>query len=284
MNWRHMRLRHASVIFAAFVLLSVMPGPSAGETAPLRPGRIIATYDATLAGLSLGEFKVTTTIKGSAYKLAAKGRFSILAGLAYSATGKTTSSGKLRQATPQPAAFTLEYDSGKKREQRYIRFDDGTVSDVRIIPHKKKKHSRRIPLSAEHLKDVLDPLTAAFLSVRSNAPAGDLDICRQTIPVFDGKQRFDIVLTPKRSESLGRRAPKELSGPATVCRVRYVPVAGHRPDNSGVQFMRKTKGIEVWLVPVPRTGLYVPYKILVPTGWGNGSITLSGLKVKPGKR
>jgi hypothetical protein len=63
--------------------------------------------------------------------------------------------------------------------------------------------------------------------------------------------------------------------------VRYKPIAGHRPDHPGVQFMRKTGEIEVWLVPVPRMGLYIPYKILVPTGWGSGSVTLTGLKIKP---
>ena len=275
-----MNSRHTRAIVAALLLLSVTPGSSAGETVRPKPGRVVATYDAALAGISLGEFKVTTTIKGSTYKMVAKGRFSLFAGLVYKATGRTTSSGTLTQAALRPSTFTIDYDGGKKREQRYIRFDNGAVSETRIVPRKKKKNSRRTPVTPEQLKDVLDPLTAAFLAVRSNAPAGDLEVCRQTIPVFDGKQRFDIVLTPKRSESLGSRAPKNLPGSAAVCRVRYVPISGYRPDHTGVQFMRKTEGIEVWLVPISRTGLYMPYKILVPTGWGNGSITLTRLKVK----
>lgn len=283
MNSRHMSLRYAGTIFVGLLLLSVAPGPSAGETAQPKPGRVVATYDAALAGINLGDLKVTTTIEGSAYKLVAKGHFSILAGLVYSATGKTTSSGTLTPTAPQPTTFTLDYDGGKKREQRYIRFNNGTVSEVSIVPRKKKKNSTRIRVGAEQLEDVLDPLTAAFLAVRPNTPARDVEICRQTIPVFDGKQRFDVVLTPKRSASLGSGAPKSLSGPAAVCRVRYVPVAGHRPDHSGVQFMRATEGIEVWLVSVPRTSLYIPYKILVPTGWGDGKITLTRLKIKPNR-
>lgn len=273
-----MNSRHTGAIVAALLLLSVTPGSSASETARPKPGQVVATYDTALAGISLGDFKVTTTIKGSAYRMVAKGRFSLLAGLVYKATGRTTSSGTLTQAALRPATFTLDYKGGKKREQRNIRFDNGAVSKVRIIPRKKKKN--RIPVTAEQLEDVLDPLTATFLAVRSNAPAGDLEVCRQTIPVFDGTQRFDIVLTPKRLESLSSRAPKGLSGPAAVCRVRYVPIAGHRPDHSGVEFMRKTEGIEVWLVPARQMGLYLPYKILVPTGWGSGSITLTDLEAK----
>ena len=47
--------------------------------------------------------------------------------------------------------------------------------------------------------------------------------------------------------------------------------------------MRMTEGIEVWLVSVSRTSLYIPYKILVPTGWGDGKITLTRLKIKPNR-
>ncbi|ODR97817.1 hypothetical protein AUC69_01520 [Methyloceanibacter superfactus] len=272
--------RRYFVILAALLLAGLAPGRSAGEEARPAADRVVATYDAGLAGMSLGTFKVIAKFDGSAYEMAADGRFSLLAGLLYSATGKTTSRGTLNGAAPQPAAFTLNYDGGKKREQRRMRFDHGAVSDVDIVPRKKKKNSRDIPVSAEQLKDVLDPLTAAFLSVRSDAPAGDLEVCDQTIPVFDGKQRFDLVLSPKRQERLGD-SPNGVHGLAAVCRVRYKPISGHRPDHPGVQFMTKTDEIEAWLVPVPRTDLYVPYKILVPTGWGSGSVTLTGLKAKP---
>jgi hypothetical protein len=51
-----------------------------------------------------------------------------------------------------------------------------------------------------------------------------------------------------------------------------------------VQFMKKTDEIEVWIVPVPGTDHYIPYKILVPTGWGSGSVTLTGIKAKRGGR
>jgi len=276
--------RNYGVILAALLFVGIAPGRSAGEVVRPEPGRVVATYDAALAGISLGSFKVIAKFDESDYEIAADGRFSLLAGLLYSATGKTTSSGALTQAAPQPANFTLDYDGGKKREKRRIGFDGGAVSDVDIVPRKrKKKNPHDIPISAEQLKDVLDPLTAAFLSVRSDAPAGDPEVCRGTIPVFDGKQRFDLVLTPKRSERLGNGAPGGLAGPVAVCRVRYKPIAGHRPDHPGVQFMQKTDEIEAWLVPIPQTGLYFPYKILVPTGWGSGSVTLTGIRAKRGE-
>ena len=275
-----MRSRHCGVMLAALLLLAVVPGRSAGEESVVESGRLVATYDAALGAFNLGEFKVTAAVAGGDYEMAADGRFSLLAGLAYEASGKTTSNGTLAGAAVQPAEFTLEYKGGKKREQRRMSFSHGAVSKVSVVP-RKKPNPRRVPITPEQLKDVLDPLTAAFLSVRSDAPAGDLAVCRQTIPVFDGSQRFDLVLTPKRSERLDDEAPSGDSA-AAVCRVQYHPVSGHRPDHPGVQFMTKTDEIEAWLVPVPHMGLYVPYKVIVPTAWGSGTLTLTGMNAKAG--
>jgi hypothetical protein len=241
-------------------------------------GQVAATYRVDLAGFNLGEFRLTATFKGSAYELKAKGRFSLLAGMLYSASGTTASAGKLTDEAPEPSSFAVDFKGGKKRERRRMSFTDGTVSQVSIIPHKKKS-PRNLPVTKDQLEDVLDPLTAAFLTTRSNGRRGDLEVCRQTIPVFDGKQRFDIVLTPKRAESLEDRAPAHLSGPAAVCHVRYLPIGGYRPDHPGVKFMTQTDEIEVWLVLVPGADLYLPYRIYVPTTLGGGSVALTDIKI-----
>ena len=43
-------------------------------------------------------------------------------------------------------------------------------------------------------------MTGALLRLRPNLPAADLKICDETIPAFDGKLRFNLVLEPKRAE------------------------------------------------------------------------------------
>jgi hypothetical protein len=94
--------------------------------------------------------------------------------------------------------------------------------------------------------------------------------------VFDGKQRYDIVLKPKRTETLANGAP--LAGVVAVCQVKYVPIAGHKPDHPGVKFVAENEDIEVWHVSVPGTTLYIPYQVVMPTTWGTGSVTLTELK------
>jgi len=240
--------------------------------------QIAATYRVDLAAFNLGEFHLTAKLKGPAYELKAQGRFSLISGMIYRASGRTESTGKLSKVGAEPSRFTVTYKGGSKKEERRLSFVDGAVDQVSIVP-RKKPNPRSVPITTAQLEHVLDPLTAAFLSVRSNGSLSHLNICQQTLPVFDGKQRFDIILTPKRSERLEENAPTGLSGPLAVCRVKFVPVGGYRPDHPGIKFMTQTDDIEVWLVSLPRTDLYIPYRIVVPTTWGSGLITLSEIKL-----
>jgi hypothetical protein len=207
-----------------------------------------------------------------------EGRFSLLVGGLYSASGTTTSTGKLTKAGPESSSFTLSYEGGGKKERRRMSFAGGRVGKISIIPPKKQGR-RRVPVTKEQLEDVLDPLSAVFLHTRSNGP-----VCDRTQPVFDGRLRFNIDLTPKRAESLPKKTPAGLSGPVAVCQVKFLPIGGHRPDNPGIKFMTQTDEIEVWLVSLPDTALYVPYLIVGPTPLGRASATLTQIKINPDGR
>ena len=239
---------------------------------------IEATYGVELAAFDLGDFHLTAELDGGAYKLKAQGRFSFISGMIYRASGRTESAGRLSKEGAEPSQFMVTYKVGSKREERRLSFVNGSVKQVSIDPPK-KPNKRNVPVTPDQLEHVLDPLTAAFVAARSNGSDGDLGACQRTVPVFDGKQRYDIILSPMRSERLGEDATGGLSGSLAVCRVKFVPIGGHRVDHPGTKFMSKTNGIEVWLASLPGTFLYIPYRIVVPTAWGTGSISLKEIKL-----
>ena len=160
-------MRRYGLVFAYMVLVVVVPGQSAGEAIGPKTGRLVLKYDAGLAGINLGEFRVIADFNGTAYEMRAHGEFSLLAGIAFKATGETASNGRLVAGNPQPAQYTMKYVGRKKSERRRIDFNGGAVSAISIVPQKKRRRNN-VPHTAEQLQDVLDPLTAAFLSVRSN--------------------------------------------------------------------------------------------------------------------
>ena len=53
--------------------------------------RIIATYRVDFGGFNLGNFRLTTVLRGSEYKTRGEGQFSVMGGLLYAWRGSTSS-------------------------------------------------------------------------------------------------------------------------------------------------------------------------------------------------
>ena len=246
--------------------------------------RITAIYRVDLAGFNLGDFKLTTTFRGEEYQMRGEGRFTILQGLVYEWRGVTASTGRVTSDGPTPAMYALNYsDGGKKTAQLRMTFDDRGVTSVSMFPGK-RPNPRTIPVTQDQLEGVLDPMSGAFLSAHSENPNGDLNVCNQTLPVFDGMQRFDLVITPKRAVNVQRATPGGYAGPAVICAVKFIPIAGYQPDNPGIKLMSQTNEIEVWLIPVRNTKMYVPYRIVLPTPIGYGSALVTSIQVAGARR
>lgn len=273
---------------AVAVLTCGLSGGPSGEAAYAgdRNGsarRIVANYRVDLVSFNLGDFRLTTVFRGSDYEMRGEGRFSVLEGLLFEWRGTTASKGKVTGAGPEPAMYALSFRGGAKSHQLRMTFDGGAVTEVSMVP-RKRPNPHVIPTTKEQLEGVLDPMTAAFLYARSTNPNGDPKVCEQTVPVFDGEQRFDLVLKPKQTVRLKKDASTGYSGFAAVCRVKFIPISGYRPDNPGIQLMSETDKIEVWLVSLPGTEMYVPYRIVLPTLVGYGSATSTSFQIQRGAR
>ena len=112
--------------------------------------------------------------------------------------------------------YTLSYAGGGNTGQLRMSFGAGAVTALSIVP-KQNRDPREIPITKEQLVGALDPIAAAFFRARSDNPNGDLKVCDQTVPVFDGGWRFDLVLTPKRKVAMRKEASTAYSRYAAVC-------------------------------------------------------------------
>jgi hypothetical protein len=278
------RARHCLSLAAVAALTCGLGGnlpvkPALAEDGFSAPSRIVAVYRVELGSFNLGNFKLTTTFRGEDYQMRGEGRFTVLQGLIYEWRGVTASSGRVTSMGPEPAMYAFNYaDSAKMGERLRMRFDGRAVTDVSIIP-RNRPLPRTIPVTKEQLEGVLDPMSGAFLSAKSENPNGDLSVCNKTLPVFDGRQRYDLVVTPKRVVSVKRTTRTGYGGPAVICGVKFIPIAGHQPDNPAIRLMQQSNEIEVWLVPVRGTFMYVPYRIVLPTPVGYGTAVVTSIQV-----
>lgn len=261
------------------IAASLPAGGAAAEDAGVPATEVTANYGVYWAGMHLGDVRLAMTLRGSDYQMKGDGHFAVLGGLLYDWHGGTTSAGTLGNGSPKPSLYTLSYAGGDKQSDLRITFTEGAVTQISKSPEKRPS-PRDIPVTKQELQNVLDPMTGAFLRSRPDLATADLKICDETIPVFDGQLRFNIVLTPRQQKTVTSKTPDGYSGPTAVCGVKFLPISGYRPDNRAVKFISAhTDEIEAWLVPLPSTTLYVPYRISVPTAFGSGSAQLISYKV-----
>ena len=228
--------------------------------------KVSAVYKLRMAGFDVATFNFVSSVTGDTYALSGHSKMAWGFGL-FKYTGSFASSGRLAGETVQPASYTYDWHVNAKSGSVRIAYAGNAVRWVDVKPPT-TPGEEVVPLSPEHLKAVVDPLTA--LIVLSRHRGGDP--CNRKIGLFEGKQRFDLVLTPLRQEKVVEHKPSGQPVLAHVCRVRYIPVAGHKL-NRETQAAVKADGIEVALRPLPAANLAVPYRVVLPTPLGTAILT-----------
>jgi hypothetical protein len=158
---------------------------------------------------------------------------------------------------PVPSSFAV--NSRSSSDHRTIRMDmsGGSVSSVSIEPPLDDRPDR-IPVTAAHKRNVMDPVSALLMPALSRDTASAAN-CNRTLPIFDGGARFDISLRYGETRTVDKPGYK---GPVIVCNARYDAIAGHRERRS-VKFMEENQDMSVWLAPVEGARVLVPVRIAV---------------------
>jgi hypothetical protein len=251
--------------------------PSTGARAEGWPASVRATYEIAFNGFNIGTVEFQSEAESESYTLVANTRLSVLLG-AFTWNGETRSFGLLTAKEPKPAAFSLDFKSTLKAGSTKIGFSDGAVTNVAQQPPAPVKPGT-VPLREQHLKGVLDPLSAIMMLSRGSSA----NPCDRRIPIFDGKERFDLVLTRKGEIPVTEQQPSGQPGIAYVCRVRYLPIAGYKPDKE-TRFMAESDAIEVALRPIPSANVFIPYHATIPTLAGYATVSAKRIEIaSPGK-
>jgi hypothetical protein len=143
----------------------------------------------------------------------------------------------------------------------------GNVKDSSIEPPP-PPHPDRIPVTEAHRKNVTDPMSGALARIAGTGDVLSPEACNRKLALFDGRLRYDLKLAYKRMDSV--HADKGYAGPAVVCAIYFVPIAGYIPDRKAIKYLIAQRDMEAWLVPIAGTRFVVPYRLAIPTPLGMG--------------
>ncbi|NKB16546.1 MAG: DUF3108 domain-containing protein [Sphingomonadales bacterium] len=196
------------------------------------------------------------------------------------ADGRPESRSRRRRSGPAPSSYEFDFRSTARNGAVRMRFDGNEVAQLTVVPQKPPKPDE-VPLQRDHYKGVFDPLTA--IMALGQMAQDSRDLCRRTLSIFDGKHRFDLALSHRRDVEIRPANSRGQAVAGQLCRIRYVPLAGHR-DNGETRDMARNHRLEVILRPVPDAGIAVPHEIRIPTFGGDIVITSRQIEITTAQR
>jgi hypothetical protein len=236
------------------------------------PTTVQAHYRLRYNGINVGRLDVNSDTTAKTYSLSGSGKVSVLFG-AFSWSSSSSASGSIEGGVPAPTSFAFDWRQNKKSGTTRIGFKDRAATEIAIKPPPRIKPDV-VPLKPADKVGALDPMSAILMLTKAdNRPP-----CDRRVGIFDGKQRYDIVLTPKRTTRL---PPPSGNGPAEtahVCRIMYEPVAGHRA-NADTKDYASNRDAELVLRRIPGSEMLIPYSVAIPTPWGTGSMVTERIDI-----
>ena len=259
-------------LFAAALLAGAVASADTAAAGTGWPQSVSSVYSLHFNGFEVGSFAFQSNSNGKSYSATSKADVSALFG-AFKWRGTISASGNLETAGPQPASYLMNFRTKSKAGSVRLGFEKGAVKTVTLDPAKPPS-PEAVPVKTEHMKSVFDPLSAILAMTH----AGDGNPCAKTVPIFDGKARFNLVMSYKSRQKITEKKPSGQPSELYVCKVKYEPVAGHKPKdfvNPWVDY----NAIEITLRPVPSAGVFVPYSITIPTSIGSAVMSAERIDI-----
>jgi hypothetical protein len=230
-------------------------------------GRVDAQYEVTLAGIPIGIGAWVVDISDDQYSARASGKTTGLISVISTGEGNGGSQGRVVKGQLVPSTYSVSMTTNKKTELLKIALAGGNVKEFTIEPEP-PVNPERIPVTDAHKRSVSDPMTGSLLRVPGTGDPVSPEACTQGTSVFDGRMRYDLKLEYRRIETI--KVNKGYQGPAVVCAITFVPIAGYVPDRAAIKYLKAQRNMEVWFAPVLGTRVLMPYRVTIPTPLGTG--------------
>jgi hypothetical protein len=226
-------------------------------------GKLDASYTISFARIRVGDIAATGVFGESEYAISARGRAGGIMKVVVDGEASFSTHGTIKDGYPVPTTFTSKIVSDAETSDVTMVLDEGSVKELAAAALPK---SDRVPVTQANRQGIVDPLTAMLFSAAAAGEGLSPDVCRHTLPIFDGQQRYDLKLAFKRMDKV--TAEKGYAGPVVVCSVSYEPIAGHRAYPL-VKYLSEGREMELALAPIAGTRLMAPFRLLVVSSLAN---------------
>ncbi|MFC7334474.1 DUF3108 domain-containing protein [Rhodocista pekingensis] len=276
-------LRAAAVSALAMLLalpLTALPAVADDPAAAGPGGGYRLSYAVHVGGIHVMDAEAHLSLVRDSYRIGMRAATDGFLGRVADWRADITSHGRLDGAgLPRPQEYRALSVWRSKARNTVLEYEDGTPRLALVEPPPEED---REPVP-EHLRPAtVDPMTAIVAALESVAEGRG---CGGAVPVYDGRQRYDLVFADRGRETLPANDISSFAGEAVACAIEFKPLAGRwkerqaqrRDRDDDARRARDTTPV-FWVGrPVPE-GPPVPVRLQASSPLGTVMIHLSGLE------
>ncbi len=264
-----MRPQRLGILPLALALPLLLLAPKAALASSLS-----TEYSVTVRGFPVGHARLQAQFSDGRYTIQFTGGVTGLARLLSDAETSAAAIGEIGNDRLRPSEYKHLWKENNETEAVDMHFVGRRLTDVSLDPP--RQHPERyVPFTKANTADTLDLVSAFVWPVAGGVTP---DICSRTLPLTDGKRRFDIALSFNRQENFSTR-DRSYHNRAVVCSFRYEPVAGQRIDKPEKESIVNGDGMEVWMAPAG-AGLAAPARIDLTTRIGRVELVATKFRME----
>jgi len=195
----------------------------AAETSP-PAGRVMGLgYEVYLGGMHIFSMEVDMALRPDGYSVAAAGGTRGMIGWIYKWDIKVAAEGREEAGSIRPLLYESATDWQKNPRSTRLAFAGKGSYDVQRTPVEPADPDDDTEMPSHLPENTVDPLSLAVAATRALAANGQ---CAQTLPVFDGKRRYDLTIKDLGEATIPPNRYSIYNGPATRCGFTMQRISG----------------------------------------------------------
>ena len=217
--------------FLAILVGSSTVAAGLQSSLPMPTRHMALTYEVHAGGLHVFSFDVGLTLDSEGYRISVVGGTRGISSILY----KWDVSLKAEGESMRPERYVSVNTGRQPTKTMQLDFiEDGSFSVTRNLPEPVAETAEEAELPTRLPANIVDPLSAALVAAQNLATTGH---CEQTLPVFDGKRRFDLTFHDVGSGDLPKSRMAIYQGAAVLCGLTMKRISG---------FMKPRRHVGQW--------------------------------------
>lgn len=227
-----------------------------------------------MGGFHLSTLAFTTAFSDTGYEIRSNVRTKGIVDALVKTNAVIGAKGTILDDRMAPLLYNSDITDRNQRQLVAIAYDadEGINTPTQVLSFP-EYNLEKYPVSRLEQQRSVDPMSA-IMQIILAAGLDSQNPCGGTIPVFDGRRRFDLIVEYRETEEISTGKGNAWAGDALKCWIGFKRVAGYKPRKAKAS--DRTDGLSewpdiyMWLAPVkgPGTVVHVPVRFLADTRLG----------------